>query len=78
MIAQVTNLKAGEFIHTFGDLHLYENHLEQAKEQLTRTPSALPKLKLNPKIGSIFDFQPEDINVLNYNAQPHIKAPVAI
>ena len=78
MIAQVTNLKPGEFIHTFGDLHLYENHLEQAKEQLKRKPSSLPKLELNTKIKSIFDFQAKDISILNYNAQPHIKAPVAI
>ncbi|MDR1878660.1 MAG: thymidylate synthase [Bacteroidales bacterium] len=78
MIAQVTHLKAKEFIHTFGDLHLYANHIEQAKEQLKRRPFALPTLMLNPAIESIFDFDYQDIQLMNYEAHPHIKADVAV
>lgn len=78
MIAQVCNLEAGEFIHTFGDLHLYSNHLEQAQLQLTRIPYPLPVMKLNPAVTSIFDFQFEDFTLENYQSHPHIKAPVAI
>lgn len=78
MIAQVCGLKAGEFIHTLGDAHLYNNHLEQARLQLTRTPYPLPVLKLNPDIKDIFDFQYEDIVIENYQAHPHIKAEVAV
>jgi thymidylate synthase len=78
MIAQVTGLKPGEFIHTLGDTHLYVNHLEQAKLQLTREPKKLPTLWLNPEIKNIFDFTYEDIKVLNYDPHPHIKADVAV
>lgn len=78
MIAQVCSLKAGEFIHTLGDAHLYNNHLEQARLQLTRTPYPLPVLKLNPDIKDIFDFKYEDIVIENYQAHPHIKAEVAV
>lgn len=78
MIAQVTNLEPGEFVHTFGDAHLYLNHLDQAREQLTREPKALPQLQLNPDVQSIFDFAFEDIQVLNYEAHPSIKAPIAV
>ncbi len=78
MLAQVSNLKAGEFIHTFGDAHLYLNHLEQAKLQLSRTPKPLPKMKINPEIKSIFDFEIEDFELMEYEFHPHIKAEVAI
>ena len=78
MIAQVCGLKAGDFIHTLGDAHLYNNHLEQARLQLTRTPYPLPVLKLNPDIKDIFDFKYEDIVIENYQAHPHIKAEVAV
>lgn len=78
MLAQVCGLKAGEFIHTLGDAHLYLNHLDQAKLQLSRTPYELPKLKLNPEIKDIFDFTYEDIKIENYVSHPHIKAEVAV
>lgn len=78
MIAQVTGLKAGDFVHTFGDAHLYSNHFEQAKLQLTRTPLALPTMKLNPDVKDLFKFQYEDFDLQNYVAAPHIKAPVAV
>lgn len=78
MVAHVTNLKPGEFIHTIGDAHLYLNHLEQVKEQLTRKPYPLPKLKLNPEVTSIFDFTYEDIEILDYQAHPHIKGSVSV
>jgi thymidylate synthase len=78
MMAQVTGLKPGEFIHTLGDTHLYVNHIEQAKLQLTREPKKLPTLWLNPEIKNIFDFTYEDIKVLNYDPHPHIKADVAV
>lgn len=78
MIAQVTGLKPGEFIHTFGDAHLYSNHFEQAKLQLTRTPLALPTMKLNPEVKDLFKFEYEDFELINYVAAPHIKAPVAV
>ena len=78
MVAQVTGLKPGEFIHTFGDAHLYLNHLEQAREQLTRRPHALPNMKLNPDVTDIFGFHYEDFTLENYQAHPHIKAPVAV
>jgi thymidylate synthase len=78
MIAQVTGLKAGEFIHSFGDVHLYSNHLEQAKLQLTRTPATLPILKINENINDIFSFNFEDFSFLNYEPQNAIKAPVAV
>lgn len=78
MMAQVTGLQVGEFIHTTGDTHLYLNHLEQAKLQLTRTPHTLPQMKLNPDVKSLFDFQYEDFELQNYNPWPHIKANVAV
>ncbi len=78
MMAQVCNLEAGDFIHTFGDVHLYNNHLEQAKLQLTRPPFPLPAMKLNPEIKDLFDFKFEDFTLENYQSHPAIKAPVAV
>lgn len=78
MIAQVCNLKVGDFVHTLGDTHLYLNHLDQAKTQLKRLPKELPTMKINPKIKNIDDFTFEDFNLINYNPDPHIKASVAI
>jgi thymidylate synthase len=78
MIAHVTGLLPGEFIHTLGDAHLYLNHLPQIQEQLTRTPYSLPTLKLNDSVTSIFDFKFEDIAILNYQSHPHIKGLVAV
>jgi thymidylate synthase len=78
MVAQVTGLKPGEFIHTFGDAHLYLNHLDQAREQLTRRPYPLPVMALNPNVRDIFGFHYEDFILENYQAHPHIKAPVAV
>ena len=78
MIAQVCNLQPGEFIHTFGDAHIYLNHLEQVQQQLAREPKALPQMKLNPTITSIFDFGYNDFELMNYNPYPAIKAPVAV
>lgn len=78
MIAQVVGLKPGDFVHTLGDAHLYLNHLEQATEQLERTPYALPTLELNPAVKSIFDFQYTDFNVVNYRCHPRIVAPIAV
>ncbi len=78
MIAQVTNLELGEFVHTLGDAHLYLNHLEQTRLQLSRTPYAAPTMLLNPEIKSIFDFTFEDFSLQNYQAHPHIKAPIAV
>ena len=77
MVAQVCDLQVGDFIHTLGDAHLYLNHIEQAKLQLTRQVLPLPSLKLNPSIRNILDFKYEDIEILNYNAHPHIKADVS-
>ena len=78
MVAQVTGLKPGEFIHTLGDAHLYSNHIEQAQEQLTRTPNAAPQLVLNPSVDDLFAFRFEDIHIDAYDAHPHIKAEVAV
>ena len=78
MIAQVTDLLPGDFVHTFGDVHLYNNHIEQAKLQLTRKPFPLPTMKLNPEIRNIFDFKFEDFSLENYQSHPAIKAPVAV
>lgn len=78
MIAQVTGLKAGDFVHTFGDAHLYSNHFDQAKLQLTRKPLPLPTMKLNPDVKDLFKFEYEDFELENYVAAPHIKAPVAV
>lgn len=78
MLAQVCGLEPGEFIHTLGDAHLYLNHIDQAKLQLSRTPYELPKLKLNPEIKDIFDFKYEDITIEDYVSHPHIKAEVAV
>jgi len=78
MVAQVTGLAPGDFVHTLGDAHLYSNHMEQARLQLSRTPGSLPELRLNPAVRSLFDFQYEDIELAGYDAQPAIKAPVAI
>jgi thymidylate synthase len=78
MVAQVCDLKPGDFVHTFGDLHLYDNHLDQAHEQLKRTPHPLPRLVLNPKIRQLADFTYEDIALENYHPDPPIKAPLAV
>lgn len=78
MVAQVCGLKPGTFVHTLGDAHLYSNHLEQARLQLTRTPFPLPTLELNPDVKHLDDFTYEDIRILNYQAHPHIKADVAV
>lgn len=78
MVAQVCNLQPGEFIHSFGDVHLYNNHIQQAKLQLTRTPYPLPIFKINTQVKNIFDFKFEDFTLENYQFHPHIKAPVAV
>jgi thymidylate synthase len=78
MVAQVTGLKRGEFIHTLGDAHLYLNHLDQAREQLTRKPYPLPTMKLNPAVKDIFEFKFEDFTLENYQAHPTIKAEIAV
>ena len=78
MIAQVCGLKLGDFVHTFGDTHLYMNHLEQAREQLSRQPHKLPTMRLNPAVKNLFDFKYEDFTLDNYDPHPAIKAPVAV
>ena len=78
MIAQVCDLEPGEFIHTFGDIHIYSNHMEQVRLQLSRTPYPLPTMNLNPSVKSIFDFKFEDFKLENYQSHPAIKAPVAV
>jgi len=78
MVAQVCGLKPGTFVHTFGDLHLYTNHLDQARLQLTREPRALPQMELNPKVSDIHDFVYEDFQLKGYDPHPGIKAPIAI
>ena len=78
MVAQVTGLKPGDFVHTLGDAHIYKNHFEQSQEQLLRTPRALPVIELNPKVTSIFDFCYEDFQLEHYDPHPHIAAPIAV
>ena len=78
MVAHITGYKVGEFVHTFGDVHLYNNHIEQAKEQLSRTPYSLPIMHINPDVQSIFDFVYEDFELINYQCHEHISAPVAV
>ena len=78
MIAQVCNIKCGDFIHTLGDAHIYLNHINQVNEQLSRTPKTLPKMNINPLIKDIFQFKYEDFNLINYNPDSLIKAPVAV
>jgi len=78
MMAQVTGLQLGEFVHTLGDTHIYLNHLEQVKTQLQRSPRALPVMEINPAVKSIFDFKYEDFTLKNYNPHPSIKAPIAV
>ena len=78
MMAQVTGLKPGHFVHSFGDVHIYENHLEQVNLQLTRTPYALPRVELNPYVTDLFAFKYQDIEVLDYQHHAAIKAPVAV
>lgn len=78
MVAQVCDLEPGEFVHTFGDVHLYKNHIDQAALQLSRTPKALPKMKINPNKKDIFDFEFEDFELVDYDPDPHIKAKVAV
>jgi len=78
MIAQVCDLELGDFVHTFGDAHLYSNHMEQVDEQLSRSPLALPTMKINPEIKSIFDFTFDDFELVNYQSHAHIKAPISV
>jgi len=78
MMAQVTGLQPGDFVHTFGDVHIYSNHLEQVKLQLTREPFPLPTMKINPEVKNIFDFKFEDFELVGYQAHPHIKGDVAV
>jgi thymidylate synthase len=78
MIAQVTGLEPGDFVHTFGDAHLYTNHMDQVEQQLSRSTFALPKLVLNPHVGNLFDFVFEDFELLNYQSHGPISAPVAV
>lgn len=78
MVAQVCGLEPGDFVHTFGDAHLYSNHMEQVKEQLSREPMSLPTMKINPAVTDIFEFTYDDFEVVGYESHPHIKAPVAI
>ena len=78
MMAQVCGLKAGDFVHTFGDAHIYKNHLEQVRLQLTREPRPLPQMKINREVKDIFDFRYEDFELVNYNPHPHIKGEVSV
>ena len=78
MVAQVSELEPGDFVHTFGDVHLYSNHIEQARLQLSREPRELPTLKLNREVDDIFSFRFEDFVLEDYDPHPHIKAPVAV
>jgi thymidylate synthase len=78
MVAQVVGLQPGEFVHTFGDAHLYLNHLEQARLQLSRQPYPLPQIQLNPAVSDLFAFHYDDFQLLNYQSHPAIKAPIAV
>jgi thymidylate synthase len=78
MVAQVTGLKAGDFVHTIGDAHIYNNHMEQVKLQLSREPKSLPKMKLNPDVTNIFEFTYDDFELVDYEAHPHIKGAVSV
>ncbi len=78
MVAQVTNLKPGDFVHTFGDAHIYSNHLNQVKTQLSRTPYPLPMMKINPDVSNIFDFKYKDFELTGYKSHPAIRAPIAV
>ena len=78
MIAHVCNLDVGDFVHTFGDAHIYSNHTEQIELQLSRKPRQLPTLKIKRKVGSIFDFKFEDFEIINYDPHPHIKGKVSV
>ncbi len=78
MMAQVTDLKPGEFVHSFGDAHIYLDHMDQVKLQLSRTPRALPRMKINPDVSSIFEFEYEDFDLVGYDPHPHIKAEVSV
>ncbi len=78
MVAQVCGLKPGDFVHTFGDAHIYSNHMEQVELQLSREPYKLPEMHLNPHVKSIFDFKIEDFELVGYEAHPHIKGAVAV
>ena len=78
MVAQITNLKPGDFIHTFGDAHIYLNHIDQVKLQLTRKPYKLPRMKINPEVNNIFNFKYEDFELVDYVAHPHIKGEISV
>ena len=78
MVAQVTGLKLGDFVHTLGDAHIYHNHFEQARLQLTRTPKALPRMEINPDVKDLFSFCFEDFTLVGYEADSTIKAPIAV
>ena len=78
MIAQVSGLKAGDFVHTLGDAHLYSNHMQQADLQLSRDPLPLPRMKLNPEVKALDDFRYDDFEIQDYAFHPHIKAPIAV
>ena len=78
MVAQVTGLEVGDFVHTLGDAHIYNNHFEQIQEQLSREPRKLPRMVINPEVKSIFDFKYEDFTLEDYDPHPHIKGIVAV
>ena len=78
MVAQVTGLKVGEFVHTFGDAHIYLNHFDQVEEQLSRKPFSLPEMRINPNVDDILAFNYEDFELINYEAHPRITAPIAV